>query len=78
MCARSCTSDRSGAQDAGRPANSWPSKDIEERRSEQDADEDLAEDRWLVDARGQRASQLGGGDDQHQQQNDLKRMRHRR
>ena len=55
-----------------------PAEDVQERRPEQYADENLSEDGWLVKSRRQRARQLRGSHNEHQQQDDLERMRHRR
>ena len=74
MCARSRTSARSEATPGSAARKDRPAEHVEQRRAEQEADENLAEHRRLVNPRRQRAGQLGRGDDQRQQQNDLQGM----
>jgi len=59
---------------AGRRHENRPRKHVEQGGTEQKPGEDLSEDRRLMDAGGQRARHLGRGDDEQQQQEDLKRV----
>ena len=53
-----------------------PRQHVEHGRTEQQPDEQLAEDGRLSDPGGDRAGELCGGDDQRQQQQDLKEVGH--
>ena len=62
----------------GRRREYRPREDVEERRTEDQAGENFSEDRWLVDARGERAGELGRRDDEREDEDNLERMGQRR
>ena len=53
-----------------------PAEDVEHRRPEDQPDEDLAEDRRLSDAVREGARELGGRDDDGEQQEELQEVAH--
>ena len=54
----------------------WPPRHVQQRGTEEKANENFAEDRRLPEAVGCRAAELGGGDDERQEQQNLQQMRH--